>query len=66
MDRKPKRIMTEEEALRAEALFTDRSVTGATATGCPWCGGTLRFYDGGSGYAITCTTCDFRLTVRGI
>jgi len=61
-----KRCITEAEALYAEDAYGEFTETGHTEKKCPWCAGNLYFRGGGSGFLVACTSCDFRVTVRGV
>jgi hypothetical protein len=60
------RKVSEEEFYFVEQAFSEYRDYSATGKKCPWCGGELRFDDRGSAHAITCSSCDLKVTVRGL
>lgn len=61
-----KRIVTEDEITHVEEAFFEFSEEGRTEKKCPWCGGRLDFHGGRAGFSVSCLSCDFRATFRGI
>jgi hypothetical protein len=66
MATKIQRQITEDEFYLAEEAFVEQRETGSTEKGCPWCGSALVFHDAQSGHTIACTSCAFKVTVRGL
>lgn len=58
--------LAEDDYFYANKAFMEFKESGHTDKKCPICNGTFIFEDKKSAYIITCDSCDFKLTARGI
>lgn len=66
MDTDHKRKITEEEFFFVEEAFLEFKDHGSTEKKCPWCAGDLIFEDHTSAHTVRCSSCELKVTARGL